>query len=286
MTNKSKTVDIAIDLLIKQVKGLTKSDILHTNFLANGYTNKSFKIKTIKGTYIVRLGSSDKLLHRNNEYYVYQIIKNKKYCDLIYFDIKTGNQIRKWIDGILPNHQVMHSYHFYDLLIKEIKYFHNIKKSKLKNIEINNFFEYDNLIPNKDKKYKDLAHQLINYYQHNKATFSHNDLTPWNMIYNKQTDSLFFIDYEWSRMNYEYFDLANFIREAKIHNTKYEQYFINNFDKSFTHKDITRFIFISCYYSYAWSFSMKPYKNIVAYRNKVYKIMLNIYQEILAKKYN
>ncbi|TMS37187.1 hypothetical protein L596_004166 [Steinernema carpocapsae] len=61
------------------------------------------------------------------------------------------------------------------------------------------------------KEYHDLLKIIEG--QKNEVVFCHNDLLVYNILYDKQTNDLNFIDYEYAGPNYQLFDIANHFNE-------------------------------------------------------------------------
>jgi ethanolamine kinase len=76
--------------------------------------------------------------------------------------------------------------------------------------------------------------------------FSHNDLLASNIIYDKNQDSVLFIDYEYSSYNYRGFDIGNHFCEfagfecnwSRYPSRKLQWKWLRNYLSSFLHTDI------------------------------------------------
>jgi thiamine kinase-like enzyme len=115
-------------------------------------------------------------------------------------------------------------------------------------------------------KHMDKYINLVNKYKNLTLMLSHNDLSRDNLLWNKNQNKIHFIDYEWARINNQYWDIANFIRETSLKN-KWIKYLanINKLDL----KILEDFIYISINYAYQWTFAMPQTKKILMYRKKM-----------------
>lgn len=270
----------AIKLIHKHLhvdKQNIKSIILETK----GWTNRIFLFKlTNKQKYIVRIAAEDKLIDRSCEIQMLNLLKNFNNFDFIFIDNKTGNYIKKYIEGRVVNKLDARNPDFLKLLAKKIKELHTLKINKNCYIKVNDNHQYDEFNNHLDIKYQDMYNYLLKKHKNQKHCICHHDLTPWNIIYNPKKRQLSLIDFEWARMNSPYFDLANFIRESKIHNTKYEKIFLSAYDKKIKPEVITDYLYICSYFSNLWTYSIKAYKNILLYRIKTLRLVKKYYQEI------
>lgn len=277
---KNNYKNYCINLLVNKLH-INKQDILFLRYQPNGYTNKTFIVKLKNNKqYIVRIGSYDDLLHRSNEYNIYSVLKRNKLINYLYFDKKSGDMIREYIVGHTPTVKQCHSLKFIKLITKTLKQYHNIKLLPKDHILENDYYLYQDVKFDCDKKYDDLYYQLIKKNKNLEKVFSHSDFSRWNIIYNKSKSKVTLIDFEWGRIDYRYFDLANFIKESKIHNTKYEALLLKEYGNNLNQNTLTEFIYISAYFSYLWSFKMKNYKTILNYRKTSLNLVKQLYKEI------
>ncbi len=284
LNNLSNPKDKATSLICKHLN-IDKKEIKSITLQTQGWTNKTFlfKLKNNK-KYIVRIAISDKLLDRNNEMSVLKLLANNSEYAFLFIDEQTGNFIRKYIEGkIVPKHIIKNS-NFLKLLASKLKQIHSIKIPENCKIKEHDNHQYDKYITQIDLKYQKMYNAILEKNKHLKKCLCHHDLTPWNIIYDKRKNSLSLIDFEWSRISSYYFDLANFIREANIHNTKYEKIFLDAYNKEIDIKIIREYLYITSFFSYLWTYSMKAYKHILAYRAKTLKFIKRFYQEIIEQK--
>lgn len=267
--------------LIHQHLHIDKQNIKSIILQAKGWTNKTFLFKLVSNQkYIVRIAVKDKLIDRDCEIHVLNLLKNFNNYDFVFIDNKTGSYIKKYIEGRMVKKSDTKNPDFLKLLAKKLKELHSIKINKNSHIKSNDDHQYDEFNNHLEIKYRDMYDYLLNKHKNQKYCICHHDLTPWNIIYNPKKHQLSLIDFEWSRVNSPYFDLANFIRESKIHNTKYEKIFLSVYDKKIQQNIITDYLYICSYFSNLWTYSIIAYKNILFYRTKTLRLVKKYYQEI------
>lgn len=273
----------AIDLFCNHTK-YKPNDIKKITFQINGYTNKTFHVicKDNK-EFIIRIGVVNDWLNRDNEYYAIKLLKNNNDETIIFYDQKNGNCIKKYLIGKTPSVRDCKTYKFLKLLAAKLKELHNIRWSKKDKILFNDYHCYDNIKTNINIKYYKLFYKVLKKYEHHKKVFCHNDLSIWNIIYNNKANKVNFIDFEWARINQPYFDIANFIKEGKIHNTKYEDFFIKEYDPNLKKEIIIDFLYVCFFFSLLWTYSIVPYKNILNYRERSFRGVLSLYNEITSQ---
>lgn len=127
------------------------------------------------------------------------------------------------------------------------------------------------LIPSKQELKSEIENyqsHMINLTRENKSliVFSHNDLFPGNIIYNKQSEKkIKFIDYEYSGRNYQAYDIANHFNEfAGVESPDYS-YFPN--------KDY-QLIWLTIYLN-----EFNALKNTLNYNDKVINLV-EFYEEV------
>ena len=269
-------------LLICKHLNVNKKEIKSIALQTQGWTNKIFLFKFKNGEkYIVRIAALDKLLDRNNEISVLKLLANNSEFDFKFINEQTGDFIRKYIEGKMVHKHIIRNSNFLKLLADKLKKIHAIKIPKNCKIKEHDNHQYDKYIEHIDPKYQKMYNAILEKNKHLEKCLCHHDLTPWNIIYEKRKHSLSLIDFEWARINSYYFDLANFIREAKIHNTKYEKIFLDAYSKKIDIKIITEYLYISSFISYLWTYSIKAYKHILSYRTRMWKLIKKFYQEII-----
>lgn len=247
----------------------SKNDIISVQEIHCGFTNLSFKFcvrekqPQLSSYYQVRLSCDNKIVNRSNEYNVLQLIKDKNY---IYYD-KNGNAIKKWIDGVNPNLFWLNKKSFLFNLVNEITKFHSysLKQDNIMKHDYFMFLDKTNFFNPIDQE---LFLELISKYKNLKTVLSHNDLNPKNMIY-KKDKSISLIDFEWTRVNNQYWDIANFYRETNL-SYKWLVYMTKLY-KNLDMNIMKDFVYISTNYAYQWTFGMSETKKILKYRKKLIK---------------
>ena len=276
-------INKAISLLCKQLK-VNKKDVARIKYQVQGWSNKIFLIVLKNGSrYIVRVAGKTNSKNRQIEIKVLDVLTQCNFFKVIYINKVNGDCIYSYIPGRNINLKDVKDFTFLKLLAEKMKELHAIKLDKNSSIEENDYHQYDQYSDNIDEKYTVFYNKLLNKHKNLKRCLCHNDLTPWNMIYDKSKRTLAFIDFEWSRINTPYFDLANFIREVNIHGTEYEKYLVSQYDKKFSMFTITEFLYISSYFSYLWTYSTKSFQHILHYRNKMLRYLKKFYNEINKK---
>ena len=278
-TNKQEEIkNKALNLFISQTK-IQKEEITSIEYLLDGYTNNSFLINTLNGDkYIVRIGSVCKHINRKNEYEILEILSKNNESDILYFNHFNGDMIRKFIVGHTPNYQDIHSKTFLNLLAKKISSFHKIKINQ--KILVNDYYAYKDIKLPIDNKYEIMYYHLLEKNKNLPLVLSHNDLSPWNIIYNDEKKEIHFIDFEWIRLNNIYFDIATFIHQADLYDTDEYYYFVNQFEEKINLQTLEEFLYIGAFFTYQWTFSSDSYKDTSGFRNIAYNLMMKIYKKL------
>ncbi|MGL5640129.1 MAG: phosphotransferase [Mycoplasmoidaceae bacterium] len=247
-----------------------KDDIKSIKEIHHGFTNKSFFLITTDNLkWQIRFSGLNEVVDRKNEIKILKAIKDE---NIIYYD-ETGNFIKKWIDGKTLS-LVFNKKKKIKLICKKINELHSTVILENNEILVHDYFAYIDKTKNFDKQIKDKYISLVNKYSNQKKVLSHNDLSKKNILFNGS--EIIFIDFEWSRMNDNYFDVANFIRENNISNKwiKFIQENIEDIDLNIL-KD---FIFITTCFAFQWTFVARQDKKTIKYRKKCLKKMNSIYK--------
>ena len=266
-----KPLDIVYDLITKHLH-VNKKSIKVLKKLTSGQTNLSFYLKLKNNReYYVRIGTIHEHIHHAIEGQIVKAYAKHISQKIIYFDADTGNCIRIWIKGTEPNKKDLQSFAFYDKLIKQLQIFHSLKV-KAPNVDWSLYDAYKNKL---ETKYFSLFKKLSKQFDKEKHCLCHNDCSPWNVIYNHKQLSL--IDIEWARVSNIYTDLANFIREANIHHTKYEAYIIKKakLDKT----KLTKMIYVLSCYAYLWTYSHPSFKILNSYQRSCKQMIVKLFKE-------
>lgn len=259
MSDKEK----AISLLEKNTS-YKREDILKIKEIHKGYTNLSFLfILKDKTKLQIRLGQNNKIVNRKNEITIINALPEKLF---LYVD-ENGNAIKKWIIGYNPKF-IFKKKKLLSLFCDEIKKLHALKINNL-NILKHNYLEFfDEKIKNEYVVYSQKYFELINKYKDLPLIFSHNDTNPWNIIYSWKESKIYLIDFEWSRINNDYWDYVNFFRETSL-NIKWLKYMCDYVNIDFNLAK--EFLFICTFFALQWSFKVDETEKLLKYRKRVLK---------------
>lgn len=212
----------AIDT-VKEALVVNTEDIYDITVLKKGMTNRSFMFSCNEEKYIMRIPGegTEHLINRNEEYNVYQVIKDQSICDdIIYMNPENGYKITKYIH----NARVCDSYNNDDLkkCMNKLKEFHN---KKLKVSHEFNIFEkidfYESLWGEHPSIYKDYEKTKSNVAslspyinEHSeKKVLTHIDAVPDNFLFTVNADGeeeIRLIDWEYAGMQDPHVDIAMF----------------------------------------------------------------------------
>jgi thiamine kinase-like enzyme len=194
------------------------------------------------------------------------MLRNINNKDFIYFDIKTGNAIKEWLDGHNPTTNEINTKEFLDAFSSRLNRLHSTKPKF--SISIHDHYEFFKMANIKMSKYhQDKYKYLVNKYKNDKLVLSHNDLSSDNLLWDKTENKVHLIDYEWSRLNSVYWDVANFIRETKLSKKSIAYLATINKLKLNILKD---FVYICINFAYQWTFAMPQTKKIITYRKQLF----------------
>lgn len=261
---KLKYLDAAKNLFLSKTN-YKENEIKKIKPINQGFTNICFVLTTSdQKKYQVRIGGSNDIVDRQNEINFIKLIKDENY---LYYDLE-GNAIKKWIKGHNPK-VIINKKLFLKLLLKEINKLQSIDYTKTKIIKFNPMVFFDLTDWTKKEKHKENYLKLIKEFEKFPLTLAHNDINELNIIYGKKT--LHLIDFEWSRINYEYYDIANFFRETRM-GTKWVKY-ICKLEPKYDYKVLIKFIYFSTCYALQWTYAAKQSAAILKYRQNVEKKM-------------
>jgi thiamine kinase-like enzyme len=154
--------------------------------------------------------------------------------NILYHDFDNGILIREFSEGKFFLNSEIKKKESLISLGKEIKKVHEIN---IENTQVNNFKiaieDYRAILKNKikDDWYLDHGFKIFDSisYSYESLIFSHNDLNPENILWNKK---YFFIDWEYASANSPYFDLASIVSSYNL-NDKEIDYLLNGYNKEF-----------------------------------------------------
>lgn len=231
---------------------LVDEDIIKIRKIYTGTSNETWFIKTKCNKYQYRITLSEININRNNEY---KILKYLFKDDLIYYDEKY--LLKKWIKG----------HHFIKIKRADI---YKINKAIIKfsknNISINtkiNLLEFNHLL--KDDL-KNIYLKLVGSIDSNNFVLSHSDLTRKNILKNK--NGIFFIDYEWSRMSYSWFDITYLLVNS-----------FNSYKKWMEDFTSKKYLLICSIFCYSWCLSIDS-KKTRKLKEKYYKWIYKLKKDV------
>lgn len=245
-----------------------------------GYLNDNYLVELKNNqNYVIRICKPNKLVNRQQEYAFMEAINFAS--EILYYDTSTGNYIRRYYhDKIKAKSSKCYTY--LHQIIKKIAELHSYKQIQA----INCLYDFEMYVDLKKDcndpfylVYKQIITNLKN--NHNlKLCLSHNDLNPANILATEK--GVNFIDYEFSCLNYDYFDYGYFFKEIFLKNKT-----LIKLSKQY-HWDyqwMLSFIYLTTYISYAWSLQMPQTKAIMKYQKQMSK-RLKYYFRILKKQTN
>ena len=172
---------------------------------------------------------------RASEFKIFNFLKTKTQNQkILYHDLDRGILIREFHEGKEIAYSEIKRKENLISLGKEIKKVHEIK---IDNVAINNFKNlienYRDILKNKIKNnwYLNQGFKIFDFLSYGKEQiiFSHNDLNPENILFNKK---YFFIDWEYASANSPYFDLASIISSYDF-NDEEIGYLFDGYNKNF-----------------------------------------------------
>lgn len=253
----------ALELLHKYV-GDQYGLLVSIKRIHNGYTNESYLAEFEKGNkkFQVRLPNGNGLVNRVNEHRIITMMGDQKF---LYFDTKTGEAVKEWIEGKNPRIPKFRRWKYIDELFSQIKKIHQTPLPPGHRFKIIDTDAYNDNLYRLKLNYQTKFLGIIEKYDSDIAVLSHTDIN-WQNIIVDPNGKLHLIDYEWVALVSDYFDYANFIRESgirwytKINWGKY----INRFNLQKL-KDI---MFVASVYAYLWTWKMPQTAKIKRYRRK------------------
>lgn len=180
-----------------------------------GLNNINYKAIYYDDLYFIRFCTPTFLnINRENELTILHEASSLGLCNApIFFDIKTGNMVYKWLNGKMPTELELNSKKFSDNLCKNIKNLHLLKCSNHFNpfneikYRIDLCTKYDLPLPSYIDSLVKKSLILEKDLNKNKLIgLCHNDLNVSNILLSK--NNLFIIDYEFSATCDIFFDLA------------------------------------------------------------------------------
>lgn len=206
--------------IICQTFNCPEEDIQEIEVLKKGMTNRSFSFICQKQKYIMRIPGegTSKLINRQEEANVYQVLAGKDICDeVIYMNPENGYKITKYLEDArccnpLDNNDLIRC-------MDKLRYFHQQKLTVEHEFDI---FEkitfYESLWTNKKSIYKDYEKTKAHIYQlqsfissqEKEKTLCHIDAVPDNFLITQEENSIHLIDWEYAAMQDPHIDIAMF----------------------------------------------------------------------------
>jgi thiamine kinase-like enzyme len=217
----------SIDEKIEIISSL-KIDLISRTFLCN--------FNDIKSVMRVDIDLPNWLKKRRvSEWQILKFLETEiRNQNILYHDFDNGILIREFSEGKFFLNSEIKKKESLISLGKEIKKVHEIN---IENTQVNNFKiaieDYRAILKNKikDDWYLDHGFKIFDSisYSYESLIFSHNDLNPENILWNKK---YFFIDWEYASANSPYFDLASIVSSYNL-NDKEIDYLLNGYNKEF-----------------------------------------------------
>ncbi|MGO5051988.1 phosphotransferase [Lachnospiraceae bacterium LCP25S3_G4] len=204
--------------VIKDSLQVSEKDIVNIKALKKGMTNRSFEFQCKEKKYIMRIPGegTDRMINRNQEYNVYQVLQGKNICDsVIYISPDTGYKITKF----LKEARVCNPKDFADvrLCMERLRRFHeaNLKVEHTFHIfkQIEFYEKLRNGEPSIYRDYeltKEKMYELKRYIdkQPKQISLTHIDAVPDNFLI--QDNEIYLIDWEYAGMQDVHVDIAMF----------------------------------------------------------------------------
>lgn len=258
----------ALQFFLKNMSNYKLDQLKTIQKIHLGYTNVSFYIEMNDGCqFQLRFAKNNQIVDRKNEERVLELLGKSNY---VYLD-QYGNYIKKWVKGRnLEKKEITPD--FILKLNEKITNFHQIKVQD--DFIVKHDYNKVNLAKKVPKKYLSIYNQCLNLLDKKDWVLSHNDLNLDNILIND--NEIIFIDFEWTRINHPYWDIANFCRETEFSHEQLKRIAqqVGIPDEQFFYM-----YFICLCYAYNWTFENSFSFKIWKYRLKTLKqivLMANI----------
>ncbi len=170
----------------------------------------------------------------------------------------------------------------YDHLIQYMKDLHNLKLAFFYEFPIFAFLEKNQKVIQKFialTEFNQILIKVKEIYDKYPLVVSHNDLVKNNILF--QNDKLYVIDYEYVSLNIELFDIASFLSENNLDDTKTKRYFLEKFSNKYQIEELNYLIMIEDILWATWAYNRHQetkraiYQKI--YQEKVKRVRNNEY---------
>ncbi|XP_025992286.1 ethanolamine kinase 1 isoform X2 [Solenopsis invicta] len=244
--------------IIKRIRPSWPLQHLHFKVFTDGRTNKLIGVwhsEHYTDMVLIRIygNNSDLLIDRKSEIKNIRILNKAGYTHCIYATFNNGFAY-EFLEGETLTTETVRNPKVYPLIAKRMAEMHNLdsenefipkeafiweKTKKFMEIMPKRFSDslkqakFEMLIPSYailEKEYQILKSTLSRV--NNPIVFAHNDLLLGNILYNQKQSRVVFIDYEYTALNYQAFDIANHFAEfAGFDEPDYSLYPDKNFQK-------------------------------------------------------
>lgn len=279
------------DRVIKIFQEHINDPVIEFEHINNGVTNQTYRIKTNKKIYILRIAGkgTNSYINRFNEVTNMKKVSSLNILPYIYYaNEKNGTIILQYI-------LCSHGFTKKDLYNSEKLSILNNTLIKLhsSNIQLNNEFNiehmikiYQNKLKNMNYPYptilneniyilKETYHFLQSKYQ-KKLVPCHNDPKMDNFLLTDK--KIYLIDWEYSGMADEYFEIANFTLTNEL-NSEEEKLFLNNYiqlsNMNFIEEKYILYKIVTDYLWIFWHLIKLNQKQNIEYNDKKWKQRLN-----------
>lgn len=216
--SKSQSLDNEILNLISQILNVNQTEIYDIKVLKKGMTNRSFIFSCKNKKYIMRIPGegTDKLINRENEAKVYQMVDHYNISDkLVYINPSNGYKITEYIE----NSRNCNPKDIRDVkvCINALRNFHNLGLKLPHKFDLFEQIEYyEKLRHGRESVFEDYNAVKSNIYelkkyidlQPKKYTLTHIDAIPDNFLFNDNEVKI--IDWEYASMQDPHVDIAMF----------------------------------------------------------------------------
>lgn len=246
--------------------GFNEKEIKTCTFYYDGYTNFSYLIQLHDlRQYQIKI-TRFKQPTMVNEACIYE-----QYLPsyLLYSD-KEGNIIKQWTEGENLNFDNNLDIRL-TLLFKEIKKFHAIKPCI--GMKFFDYFCYDKVFASFPYEYLQYKN-ILEKFKKTKVIVSHNDVNLKNTILFLEAgaEKIHFIDFEWSTLNYQWFDYINLFCEDEIYEEKILIHLVNEVPMIKNIKDVYQLLFVRWFFTLGWSMhEMNRLPNMQEYQERSLK---------------
>ncbi|WP_027120141.1 phosphotransferase [[Mycoplasma] testudinis] len=246
----------------------SENRVTRMEVINEGFTNTSyFVVNQQNQKFQVRIGNIQ--INRNNESLFLKAMDN--YGGFVYYDDKTGNAIKKWVEGRIPTITECRSEKFIKAFSKTLRNFQKLKVTQ--KMSKRDFYCFEKIADFKGiEKAWNKYRELIEKYKSLPLIASHNDLRPSNLIWDDK--NVTFLDFEWGTRNHKYWDLCNFLREIE-YPLKDLKRISETYFKTLDYEIIKEFLYATTCFAYQWTFFPELNEKLLAYRNNTKRLMLD-----------